>query len=376
MIAVGPVGKGAAATKAQSNQLAIDARVDQMTWRRDLRPRRPISQIAAGIRRRCVELQRRQREILEIAHPCSRSGPATQSVGGVAVECINSVSASANSVRGIGRAPIDARWSVSCWQSISGTPCRAQHRNQPRQRHLRRVGLVGKHRLAEEHPAKRQTIQAADEFAPAPGLDRVSVAKRVKVAVGHRHLPCDPRAVLRIAHDARASIDHRSECRVHAHFKVASPDAFRQRARQPILVGVQHHPRIGTPPQQRLALAVPGVDTAPIGVDDALRRQIAAGRQQSVRLLQRSFDRRERRLGVEPGNHVQLEIGMPYLRASVAPRHVTPDACAAVPASPPPYGSPRRASRIHAAGASARCARLRRRSARSVHRSCPPSPSA
>src|SRR5204863_5441319 len=60
--------KRPAPPESQSNQLAVHARVDQMTRCRDLRPRRLVRQIAAGIRGCRVELQRREWEIVQLTH--------------------------------------------------------------------------------------------------------------------------------------------------------------------------------------------------------------------------------------------------------------------------------------------------------------------
>ena len=113
VVAIGPIGEGAAATKTEPDELAVDARIDQVTGRGHLRACRPIGEVTAGVWRGRVELQRRERKIVEVAHPCSGIGPAVQPAG-TAFECIKSRSSRANSRRAIGRAPIDARCSVSC----------------------------------------------------------------------------------------------------------------------------------------------------------------------------------------------------------------------------------------------------------------------
>ena len=70
--------------------------------------------------------------------------------------------------RGISRAPSDARCAVDIWQSISSKPQRASCRDQGHERHLRRVGAAAEHRLAEEHPADRDAVEAADQLAVRP----------------------------------------------------------------------------------------------------------------------------------------------------------------------------------------------------------------
>ncbi len=64
---------------------------------------------------------------------------------------------------------------------------------------------------------------------------------------------------------------------------------------------------IGAPPQDRLAVAVPGKDAAPVGAQQALRRQVAAGRQQPVGPAQRLLDGREVGVAFEPGDQMKRE---------------------------------------------------------------------
>ena len=68
MVTVRAVGEGAAAAEPGANQLAVDRSVDQVAWRRNLRARHPVRQIAAGIGRGRIELQDREREIREKSH--------------------------------------------------------------------------------------------------------------------------------------------------------------------------------------------------------------------------------------------------------------------------------------------------------------------
>src|SRR5207302_7527792 len=86
------------------------------------RPRRFFREIAARIRRCRIELQRRERKVVQLAHELF-NGPRCHP-SGAAVECINSDKCPANTRREMGRAPKDARCAVSCWQSINGTPRR------------------------------------------------------------------------------------------------------------------------------------------------------------------------------------------------------------------------------------------------------------
>src|SRR4029434_5128746 len=107
-----------------ADQFAVDARVYQVAGGSHLGTRSPIGEIAAGIGRRSVKLQRGQGKIVQLAHGSSilapSNAPACQPATG-SVECINSLKCLANTARRIGRAPNELRWAVSCWQSMRGT---------------------------------------------------------------------------------------------------------------------------------------------------------------------------------------------------------------------------------------------------------------
>src|ERR1700730_7220043 len=114
----------AAAPEPESDQLTVDAAVDQMAGCGDLRSRQPIRQIAAGVWRGRVELQRGEREVVELGHGEESAWAASFQACAGSVECTNRERCSANSLRPMGRAPKRLKCSVSCWQSINGTPRR------------------------------------------------------------------------------------------------------------------------------------------------------------------------------------------------------------------------------------------------------------
>jgi hypothetical protein len=141
-VAVGSVGEHAAATEAVGDQAGIGVGMDQVAGRGHLRPRQAVGQVAAGIRRRRIELQRRQRKFLRIRH----AGLAGGSGWGVAVRRAQlrphsamigpgSRAAAASPAfevglelrRGISRAPKLARWRVCCWQSMRSMPSARQN---------------------------------------------------------------------------------------------------------------------------------------------------------------------------------------------------------------------------------------------------------
>ena len=67
-VAIRAVRERAAAAEPGPHQLAVHLRVDGMARRSDLRARQLIGQVAARVGRRRIELQYREREIVELGH--------------------------------------------------------------------------------------------------------------------------------------------------------------------------------------------------------------------------------------------------------------------------------------------------------------------
>ncbi len=71
--------------------------------------------------------------------------------------------------------------------------------------------------------------------------------------------------------------------------------------------------RIGRPPQNRITLGKPREDAATVGVEQPAGRKIAAGGEQSVRIVERFLDRRKRigrtRAQDRNADHVARENG-------------------------------------------------------------------
>src|SRR5215204_1793760 len=70
----------------------------------------------------------------------------------------------------------------------------------------------------------------------------------------------------------------------------------------------QHRARIGRPPEDWVALAEPGKDPAPIGIEQAPRREGSAGGEQTVRIIERLVDRRKRVSRPEKRDHAKLYV--------------------------------------------------------------------
>src|SRR6267154_543448 len=76
VIAVGPVGKDAAAAKAEPHEVRVEFGADQMAGSRHLRARHPARQIAAGVRCSHIELQYGMRQIVQLRHcTCATDAP-------------------------------------------------------------------------------------------------------------------------------------------------------------------------------------------------------------------------------------------------------------------------------------------------------------
>jgi len=109
----------------------------------------------------------------------------------------------------------------------------AQRRDQPGQRHFRRIALPAEHAFAAKHAGKAHAIEPADQLAPAvwpghPGFDRMRVAQRVERAVAFADALRDP-AVLRPVTRRRARIDHRIERGIAGDGKPSPAQRARQR---------------------------------------------------------------------------------------------------------------------------------------------------
>src|SRR5204863_5581431 len=127
----------------------------------------------------------------------------------------------------------------------------------------------------------------------------------MKLVVGVDHSRRDPCAGLARARRGCAVLYDVRECCVDAHIEFTASDPLAQRARHAELLTVENHPRVGTPPQYGLTRAEPGKDAAAIGCKDALRREIAAGSKQPIRVVKGRFERRKRTVETQPGNHAQ-----------------------------------------------------------------------
>ena len=163
---------------------------------------------------------------------------------------------------------------------------------QPAQAHQRRLRCVAgssEHGFPKEHPTHRHAVEASDELPVLPCLDRPRMAEPVQPAVGANHLPGYPGRALRGARHGTAP-DDISESAVGAEGEMTPPQGLAQASGDPQVLGKEHRTRIGAPPEHRLPLAEPGEDAAAVRAQQAFGSQIAARREQSVRVLERLLD--------------------------------------------------------------------------------------
>lgn len=71
-------------------------------------------------------------------------------------------------------------------------PAEAQPRDQPRQRHFRRVARTRYHALAEKGAPQRQPVQPADQLFAVPDFDRMREAALVQRGEDAFDRPVDP----------------------------------------------------------------------------------------------------------------------------------------------------------------------------------------
>jgi len=215
VIAVGPVGKDAAAAKAEAHEVRVQLGADQVAGSRHLRARHPARQIAAGVGCSHVELQYGMRQIVQLRH-CTRATDALQ----------------------VARAHLTVD---------KPEPGRFEMGDESRERDLRGIADAGEHRLAEKHPADRHAVQSSREIPVDPGFDRMRVSEPVQAPVGLDHCAAYPGAGLALAGRGAAGKDF-VEGRIEARFIGTIAKGFPERARNLELRGKQDHARIRAPP--------------------------------------------------------------------------------------------------------------------------------
>ena len=167
MVAIRAVGEGPAAAKARGGR-ARCRRAVSIRWLGVATCERAArsGQIAAGVRGRRIELQRREGKVVELGHASTseagRGDPRSVRRGAV-YQRRNALGK--RSPRDRPRA--ERRKVRRLLLAVDQRESRAFAALRPdeRKRDLRGVGLVREHRLAEEHAPDRDTVQAADQPA-------------------------------------------------------------------------------------------------------------------------------------------------------------------------------------------------------------------
>ena len=152
----------------------------------------------------------------------------------------------------------------------------AQRRNQPGQRHFRRIVGPAEHRFAAEHPVKPDAVKPADQCAIPPAFDRMGMAELVQQAVGRLDPVADP-GPLRIGARPGALRDDAVERLIAGDGVSPAPQHFGERARTVEGVQRQHRAAARLNPEH---LAI----IAPIGHRE---HPAAIGQQQQVWIQRR-----------------------------------------------------------------------------------------
>ena len=98
----------------------------------------------------------------------------------------------------------------------------------------------------------------------------------------------------------------------------------------------QHHPRVGRPPQDRIAVVEPGKDAVRVGTHQRRDGQIAAGGQQTVGPTQRAFHGGNRRPGARNGIMLKcLSLPDGECSSAVELRIVDPAVAGSIPVTHP-----------------------------------------
>ncbi len=143
------------------------------------------------------------------------------------------------------------------------------------ERHLAGVALGGEHALAEEGAVQRHAVEAADQLAVRPRLDRVAVAGVEQVAVERPDLAVDPGGAA-AGPRGGAAVDHALEVGVDPHLEHALADGARQALGHVHLVEQQDAALLRLDPVERRIVGALGhrEDAAGIGLEQHLRRDL------------------------------------------------------------------------------------------------------
>lgn len=136
------------------------------------------------------------------------------------------------------------------------------------------VGFAVEHGLAEEGGVEGDAVEAADEFAVAPGFDGVCEAELVEPGVGGDELGGDPGAIVAVFH---AAAHGAGEVGVEADFESALADALAEGAGDVEGVERQNAAGVGGVPADAAVPVGHGEDALGIGGEQGLGAEIGGG---------------------------------------------------------------------------------------------------
>ncbi len=168
-----------------------------------------------------------------------------------------------------------------------GDAVRQTHTHQAGESHFGAIGDRGEHGFTEDGVTQGDEVKTCHQFAIQPDLSTVCEASAVQVFISLHHSGNNPSALLSGSSRLAAAAHDLAEVLVKAQRKprMARPafQGLAQGAVKTKMAGVQHHPRVWTPPQHGLSCAEPRKNTMALGLEEAGGRQVMPGCQQAGR---------------------------------------------------------------------------------------------
>lgn len=289
-VAVRSVGEHAAAPETGRYQIGVDAGLNQMTGRCNLRACLSLGQIAARIGRRCIELQSLQGQVIELGHGSSPEAADTIPVYGIKLPAWRGQASDLFKPVGEGLAFDFMRTQgskVSCIL-LTINPFDVVFQAKPDQGSQRQLGAIGyarEHGLAKHRSTQVDPVKACLKLAVDPGLHAVSDAQSVQFDIRLDHAFGDPGALLMRSMALCASAYDHLKLGIKTDFKVTlraqASKGLPQAASHPKAAGWQHHAGIWAPPKNGLAFAEPGKYPVSVSLDQGGRPQVRTGCQQA-----------------------------------------------------------------------------------------------
>ncbi len=139
------------------------------------------------------------------------------------------------------------------------------------------------HGFTKKYPSNGQSVKPSDKLLSVPNFDRVGPSHLVQGTIRVGHFVRNPGALL-ASPAGRATVNYANEVPVEAYFEVHFPQISLQPSGYMEFVELQDTARVGGPPKYDLAFVIPRENSVLVGVEEALRRQVASRRKQTVGL--------------------------------------------------------------------------------------------